>query len=118
MDITATAAIAVLVGLAATIITALVKCPDWSTERKRLVSLIVAGVLGVISAIVTGAITPPAHVTWPWWNIMVAWLIWIVCVTAIVFTVAQGIYLQLKTPLDKLTAATSTDDGEPTQRIT
>ena len=112
MDTTTTAAITVLVGLAASIITALVKQPGWSTQRKRNVSLLVAGVLGLLSAIITRMIAPPPGADWPWWETAVSWLTWVVCMVAVVITVSQGIYSQLKDPLDKLAAATSTNTGE------
>ena len=111
MDMTTTAAITVLVGLAASIITALVKQPGWSTQRKRNVSLLVAGVLGLLSAIITRMIAPPPGADWPWWETAVSWLTWIVTIIAVVITVAQGIYQQLKGPLDALTEATSSEPG-------
>lgn len=107
MDITVTAAIAVLVGLASTILTAIVKQPGWPREKKRRAALIIAGGLGLLSAITTGAIAPPAAVSWPWWEIGVYWLTWIVCVVAVVITVSSGIYQQLEGPLNALTERTS-----------
>lgn len=107
MDITATAAVAVLVGAAAPVITAIIKQPHWSSDRKRLLSLVVAAVLGLLSAIVTGAIEPPADAGWSWWRVMVGWLVWVVSITAVVISISQGIYQQLKPQLDGLTDATS-----------
>ena len=109
MDMTTTAAIAVLAGLLSTVITALAKHPSWSTERKRTLSLIVSAVLGLISAIITRAITPPAGADWPWWETAVSWLTWIVIVTAIVISLSDGIYGKLKGPLDALSEATSSE---------
>lgn len=124
MDITTTAAITVLAGLASTILTAVVKNPAWDTGKKRAASLAVAAGLGLIAAITTRAITPPADANWPWWQAVTNWLTWVVSVLAVVVTVSQGVYQQLKTPLDGLskatspTSTTSPQTGDETQHAT
>ena len=93
--------LALIVGvLIVPMIGAIVTSPKMSGNRKRVIVLAITGLLGLVSAVITGAIdgVPSSVVDW-----LVRILGWIVALIA----GSQGIYALLKEPLKSLESKTS-----------
>lgn len=102
MDITV--ALGILAGLVATVVTAVINHPTWSSERKRAVSLAVSTFWAIIAALGSGVIVGvPSEVT--------DWVVRIVVMIAGVVISAQGIYLQFKDILNTIEVKTSPSDA-------
>ena len=89
------AAMLVIVALAATIVTAIYNKPDWSEDKKRNASVVIAAFLGAVYAIVTRQVSGIP-------NDIVDGISYIIISAAFVITAAQGFYRAFKTPLSAL----------------
>ena len=91
----------------ALVLTSLINQPGWSAQTKKLVTMIVAGVVGLVYAIASGMI---AEVPEAWSAILTRWLV----IAAIILVCGQAVYRFLKTPLTALEAVTSPQSASVT----
>lgn len=92
--------IEVFVGVIATLLTAVINKPWWTTQRRQIVSLVVSVVLGAIILFYEGSIT-----TIPTAPLDI--LQWVIVTVGGVMATAQIAYNQLSEQIAKLEAATS-----------
>ena len=111
MDITIGSTLAwawpLLLTAIALVLTSLINQPGWSARTKKLVTMIVAGVVGLVYAIASGMI---AEVPEAWSAILTRWLV----IAAIILVCGQAVYRFLKTPLTALEAVTSPQSASVT----
>ena len=104
MDVTIGSTLAwawpILLTAIALVLTSLINQPGWSARTKKTVTMIVAGVVGLVYAVASGMI---AEVPEAWSAILTRWLV----IAAIILVCGQAVYRFLKTPLTALEAVTS-----------
>lgn len=104
---TFTAAWIVVLGLVGLVVQAIAQQPAWTAGLKRIITVVVAVLLGTVYVVATGGISVVPG------QVQAAIVYWFIVVAGII-AVGQAVYGFLKPYLEKLEVATSPDAlGEP-----
>lgn len=99
-------------GALASILTAVANRPGWTSQRKLRTSQVIAVVLGLVAALISGRLQPPVGVSWPWWQDAIAILTWGVASVALVAAFSNAVYNAFWDKIKALEGATSNTETE------